>query len=106
MVLALSGCGFDDALFFGWDDRRVMCGQVIDDIGRDLDVGRVLGRMDDAATYRQVYNVYAHTPGVTVSRAWIDRVLDEAVRRRLAFVTYHDMLDDLVRTTAGPCPWN
>jgi hypothetical protein len=88
------GCGgFDDALFFGWDDRRVLCAQSIDDINHTLDLPRILGRMDDAAVSHQVYDVYAHVPGMTVSPQLIDRVLEEAAQRDLGFVTYHDMLD-------------
>jgi hypothetical protein len=92
-LLAVSGCGFDDALYFPWDDRRVLCAQSIDDLNHLLDLQRVLGRMDDAATYHEVFDIYAHVPGETVSPQLIDRVLDEAASRNLAFVTYHDMLD-------------
>ena len=90
---ALSACGFDDSLYFGWDDRRVICARSIDDSERSVDVPGLLQRMDDAITYRQVYNLYSHVPGMTVSYDLIDQVLDGAVARQLSFVTYGDMLD-------------
>jgi hypothetical protein len=94
ITAALSGCtGFDDAVFFPWDDRRVLCAQPIDDHMLPYDLGRVLERMDDAVAHREVYDIYAHVPGVSITTEHIERVLDEAVRRKLDFVTYHDMLD-------------
>jgi peptidoglycan/xylan/chitin deacetylase (PgdA/CDA1 family) len=93
LVIALSACEFNDALYFGWDDRRVLCAQSLDDFVYLIDLQRVLGHLDDAAAHQEVYSVYAHVPGMTISYELIDRLLDEAVSRHLSFVTYHDMLD-------------
>jgi peptidoglycan/xylan/chitin deacetylase (PgdA/CDA1 family) len=95
LAVALSGClrDFDDKMYFSWDDRRVVCARSIDDLNHVLDFRRVLEHMDAAAADKEVYNLYAHVPGETVSADLIERVLDEAARRNLSFVTYHDMLD-------------
>jgi hypothetical protein len=95
VVTALVGCapGFDDGLYFGWDDRRVLCAEVIDDRNALIDMRKLSDRMDDARTHREVFDLYAHIPGQTIDRSMIERVLRSAERRQLDYVTYHDMLD-------------
>lgn len=97
-ALLLAGCGsFDDALYFNWDDRRVVCAQNVDNLDHKLNLTKVVDRMQAAAANRQVYNLYAHVPGAvpgeTVSIELLENVLAEAERLHLGFVTYHDMLD-------------
>jgi hypothetical protein len=93
VAVALSACDFDDGMYFGWDDRRVVCAQSIDDLKFLIDLPRVLSHLDEAVAHEEVFDVYAHVPGVTITYELIDRLLDEAVSRKLSFVTYHDMLD-------------
>lgn len=92
-ALAACSADFDDALYFRWDDRRVLCSQVIDDRNYLVDMHRLVDRMDQAVLHHAVYNIYAHVPGLTIDVAMIDRLLARAERRHLSFVTYRDMLD-------------
>jgi hypothetical protein len=91
----IAGCtqSFDNSLYFGWDDRRVLCAQVIDDENGIIDLRRLRTHMDDAVAHDEVYDLYGHIPGVSVRPQMVDHVLDDAVARKLSFVTYRDMLD-------------
>lgn len=92
LLSLLSACTFEDSLFYNWDDRRVMCGQSVDDF-KGLDLSRVIDHLDEAAATGEVFNAYAHSPGSSVQLATLDRVFTAAEDRGLDFVTYTDLLD-------------
>ncbi len=91
MVCALaSGCGdnISDDLYFTFDDRQVLCGFSIDEHVNPVDWDRLQDRIDVAAAERWVLNVYAHTPGVTVSHETLDRAFGMFERAGLELTSY------------------
>jgi peptidoglycan/xylan/chitin deacetylase (PgdA/CDA1 family) len=89
----LSGCTFNDKLFYDWDDRRVLCSMSIDDDKPGFELAQVLDHLDEAAATGEVFNAYAHQPGLSIQLATIDHVLEAAEARGLDFVTYSELLD-------------
>src|SRR5438093_457065 len=61
---ALSGCA---DLTYDWDDRRVLCSTVVDDISDSTPWRLVEDGMIEAEALRSVLLLHAHAPGVTIS---------------------------------------
>ncbi|MBA3451592.1 MAG: polysaccharide deacetylase family protein, partial [Deltaproteobacteria bacterium] len=91
---AACGDNRSDDLYFTFDDRKVLCGFSIDEHLRPVDWNRLQERIDLAADEDWVLNVYAHTPGVTVSHATLDRAFTMFARAGLGFTTYRDLDPD------------
>jgi hypothetical protein len=92
IVVALASYSdVDSSLAYNWDDRRVLCSQSIDDLlGHDrFDI--VERQLAGARAHGRVALLHAHVPGITVSRAMIERVLALAERDGLATLTYRDL---------------
>lgn len=89
----LTACGDNirDDLYFTFDDRQVLCGFSIDEHIHPVDWDRLQERIDIAADQRWVLNVYAHTPGVTVSHETLDRAFAMFETAGLEFTTYRDL---------------
>jgi peptidoglycan/xylan/chitin deacetylase (PgdA/CDA1 family) len=92
LVVLLAGCHDSDWLSYGWDDRRVMCSQAVDDLSASVDLHSV----DDAFAYAEHTNAvalfHAHVPGVTVSRGMIDWMLSNAEAHHMDFVGYDELV--------------
>lgn len=90
---AITGCGENDTgLTYPWDDRKVMCSMVIDDVGRRAPWGHIEREMARAQANNSVVMLHAHAPGGATSFAAIDRVLAMADAHHLEFFTYRDLV--------------
>jgi hypothetical protein len=92
IALIASGCRIDvdgiDGAFYDHDGRKVHCA-----VNLDNKAGNIAGiddALDRALQRREVVELYAHRPGVTVEIATIEAALAGARDRGLAFVTYAD----------------
>ncbi|HEU0034733.1 MAG TPA: polysaccharide deacetylase family protein [Kofleriaceae bacterium] len=90
VVALLAGCTSDEFIY-AWDDRPVVCSIPIDDITKDAPWDLVETQLDTAEHSAVVALVHAHIPGVTISSAAIERILDGAEQHGLSFVTYRDL---------------
>jgi Polysaccharide deacetylase len=90
-VVVLTGCHDYDSLTYGWDDRRLLCSQSVDDLSQDYDVQLV----EDLFRYAEDNNVvallHAHEPGRTVSLDAIEYTLSQADRHHLDYVGYDEL---------------
>jgi peptidoglycan/xylan/chitin deacetylase (PgdA/CDA1 family) len=92
--LALVACHDEHWLSYPWDDRQVFCSNSIDDLSAGADWDLVREQLDVAEHTNAVALMHAHRPGETISFGAIDRVLDLARERHLAFLTYRDLAPD------------
>ena len=92
LVPALAACHDGSYLSYEWDDRRVLCSESIDDLSAGDESLLVEDQLEYAADQQRVALFHAHKPGVTVSRAMLEKVLDLADRRGLAYLTYRDLV--------------
>ncbi len=99
-VAACTDAPVDDDFFFSFDDRQVLCGFPIDDYLIPTDWDRLQQRIDTAVEQKWIVNVYAHSPGVTIQVATLERALSMFVAAGLPFVTYPD-LDPTAEPYAG-----
>ena len=91
---ALAGCQLGPEMLYPWDQRRVVCSQPIDDITQKAPWDQVEGRMQEAEHTNSVLLLHAHTPGVTITTAAIERVLTMAEDHHLAFLTFRDLAEE------------
>ena len=96
LVLALlAACGDNlkepDYLGYGWDDRRVLCSDSIDDLGKSVDWSFIDAQLDRAGREGWVLILYAHKPTITVSLDALDHVLSRAEADGLAFYTFREL---------------
>lgn len=93
LALLAGGCGdnIDDALYFTYDDRPLLCAFAIDDFVVPVDWDRVQERIDTALAQSWVLLAYAHTPGVTVSLDTLERAFSMFDAAGLAYTTYADL---------------
>lgn len=82
---ACSGVTYD------WDDRRVLCSQVIDDISNHTPWQMVENGMTEAEVHHSVLLLHAHAPGITITTGAIEQVLALAEKHRLAFLTFREL---------------
>lgn len=85
---ALSGC---TGVTYEWDDRPVLCSQVIDDITNHTPWQMVENGMTEARIRHSVLLLHAHIPGVSISTDAIERVLTMAEAHHLAFLTFREL---------------
>jgi hypothetical protein len=91
-VLALvAGCHDSAYLAYTWDDRRVLCSDSVDNLTQDAPWALVEDELQMAHDAKRVALFHAHKPGVTISVAAIERVLDLADRAHLEYVTYREL---------------
>jgi hypothetical protein len=93
LVLGLAACTDppSDALFFTYDDRRLLCAFPIDDYLVPMDWDHLQARIDDAVENDWVVNVYAHSPGVTIREATLERAFSMFDAAGLDYLTYPDL---------------
>jgi hypothetical protein len=82
-----------DTVFYSWNGNRVFCAKNIDEL-TGINRTEILEAMERARNQQQVLQLFAHTPGKTVSIPMLDFVFAAAVERGLPFLTYRDLLDD------------
>lgn len=97
MFVIAAGCHADDWLTYGWDDRRVLCSNSIDDLNGGIDRGLVEETFGYAEREGAVAMFHAHVPGETVSRDAIEWLLRSAEAHHLDYVTYDQMGPDQPR---------
>ena len=98
VAIALAACGDNgharDYLSYTWDERRVLCSDAVDDLSNPVNWKLVERQIAQAQTEGWVVMFHAHTPGVTVTRDALARVLQLADDHGLDYVTF----DELVAT--------
>jgi len=91
--VAITACRVDlgevDGVFYDDDGRLVHCAVAIDRAAGNT-LASIDGALDRAAERREVVELYAHRPALSISLATIEHVLAGARDRGLAFVTYAD----------------
>ena len=92
VVSTLAACKDGSYLTYGWDDRRVLCSDSIDDLSSGSQLPLVDDQMRLAADEGRVALFHAHKPGITVSRDMIEQVLDLADHYGLEYVTYDQLV--------------
>ncbi len=104
VAIGLAGCqeniGDVDGAFYDWSGRAMHCAVDIDSSTYNS-LASIDSALDRAASRGEVAELYAHHPGVTVPLSVIEHVLAGAEQRQLAFVTYHDLANDLVAHGPG-----
>jgi hypothetical protein len=78
-------------LTYDWDDRRVLCSTVVDDISNSTPWRLVEDGMIEAEALRSVLMLHAHAPGVTISIGAIERLLAMAESYHLALLTFREL---------------
>ena len=91
LLLLVAGCHDSDWLSYGWDDRRVLCSQSVDDLKGGLDLQSVDESFAYAERTSSVALFHAHVPGVTVSRDMIEWMLRNAEVHHMDFVGYDEL---------------
>lgn len=86
-----TGCHDSDWLSYGWDDRRVLCSDSVDDLSASVDLSLVDQTFAYAERTSSVALFHAHVPGVTISRGMIDWMLRAAEVHHLDFVRYDEL---------------
>lgn len=98
LVLALvaSACAgpASDDFFFAYDDRQLLCGVPLDDYLVPEDWDELRGHIETAVHERWVLNVYAHSPGITIAPATLERALSLFDAAGLPYLTYRDLDPD------------
>jgi hypothetical protein len=90
-LCGLGGLGGCTGATYEWDDRRVLCSQVIDDISNHTPWTMVENGMTEAEVRHSVLLLHAHAPGVTITTDAIEHVLEMAEAHRLAFLTFREL---------------
>ncbi|HEY6175339.1 MAG TPA: polysaccharide deacetylase family protein [Kofleriaceae bacterium] len=90
----LIGCA---DLTYDWDERRVLCSTVVDDISDSTPWRLVEDGMLEAEALRSVLLLHAHAPGVTISVGAIERLLTMAESYHLAFLTFRELQPGAMR---------
>jgi len=91
LLLVVAGCHDDNWLTYGWDDRRVLCSDSVDDIRAGLDRGIVEETFGYAERTSSVALFHAHIPGKTISRDAIASILRSADAHHLDYVGYDEL---------------
>ncbi len=93
LALLLAACTepVSDDFYFTYDDRQLLCGMPIDDYLVPTDWDYLQARIDDAVAHDWVLNIYAHSPGVTISVQTLERALSMFDAARLPYLTYADL---------------
>ena len=100
-MVAIAGCADDtEAIYVTFDDRRLVCAASMDDWTDPIDWDRLEHRMANAAEHDWVLNLYAHTPGRSISMDALERILTMADDAGLAYTRYRD-LDEMTEPFAG-----
>lgn len=86
-----TGCGAEDALYFTFDDRRVLCAASLDDYKKSLNWERLQQRLENARTNNWVLGLYTHSPGENIRVETLERVFQMIEQADLPFVTYADL---------------
>jgi hypothetical protein len=93
-LLVLGACTdprAEDAFFFSFDDRKLLCGFPIDDYLIPTDWDHLQQQIDVAVEQKWIVNVYAHAPGVTIQVSTLERALSMFAAAGLPFVTYPEL---------------
>lgn len=86
------GCTTSEAAFlYGWDDRRVVCSEPVDNLTGPEPRERVEELFQMAANRDEVATIHMHSPDETITTSWIEDMLDLAHADGLSFVTYAEM---------------
>ena len=86
------GCTTSEPAFlYGWDDRRIVCSQPVDNLTGPDPRGRIEELFRLAANRDEVATIHAHVPDQTITTSWIEAMLDIADADDLSFVTYAEM---------------
>ncbi len=78
-----------EGVFYDGDHRSVHCAINLDTVASNS-LASIDSALDRAVARGETVELYAHIPGVTVPISVIEHVLDGALARGLAFVTYAD----------------
>ena len=92
VLVLLAACHDADWLQYRWNDRRIVCSQPFDDLTHDPDWNSIQHQLQLADRIDSVAFVHAHVPGVSVSTAAIERVLDAADSNGLVYVPFPDLV--------------
>lgn len=92
-LLALLGAGCHDAdwLMYGWDDRRVLCSDSVDNLHGGVDRSFIEQAFTHAEHENQVALFHAHAPGKTVTREMVNWMFDTAEAHHLEFIRYDEL---------------
>ena len=95
VVVAIAACGDNghgrDYLSYTWNDRRVLCSDAVDDLANPVNWKVVESQIRQAGEHEWAVMFHAHTPGVTVTREALARVLQLADDNGLAYVTFDEL---------------
>jgi hypothetical protein len=80
-----------DGAFYAWDERRVHCAVEVDDRAH-YELEAIFAAIDRAAATGEVLELLVHTPGVTMTWAHLEALLDGVHVRHLPFLTISDVL--------------
>jgi hypothetical protein len=90
LLVVIVGCtdpATSDDFFYSFEpDRQLLCGFPIDDYLKPTNWDRLQERIDIAVEQKWVVNVYAHSPGVTVQVATLERAFSMFADAGLTFV--------------------
>jgi len=89
--LAIAACHEEHWLTYPWDDRQILCSQPFDDMEGQAPWGMIERQIELAESTSSVLLLHAHTVGVSVSVAAIERVLTLADQHHLAFLTFREL---------------
>lgn len=85
------GCGADDALYFTFDDRRVLCAAGLDDNHDPVNWPALQRRLENAHRNRWVLGLYMHSPGQSIRIQTLERLFSMIQQAGLRFVTYAEL---------------
>jgi len=95
ILLALCACGDNahepDYLGFDWDDRRVLCSDDIDNIGRTIKPEFFKSQIEAAGRGGWALVLHTHNPTQTVSLDWLDQILTWADDNGLDYYTFREL---------------
>lgn len=96
VAIALAACSNapiadENGAYYAWDGRKVHCAAEIDDSDK-IPMDSILAGMDRAAKDGTVLELLVHRPGVSMTRAEFQTLLEGVTTRNLPFLTVKDML--------------
>jgi hypothetical protein len=92
IAVCAGACHDASYLSYAWDDRRVLCSDSVDDLSATAPWRLVEDELALARDARRVALFHAHRPGVTISIAGIEHVLELVERDQLEYFTYRDLV--------------
>ena len=92
ILLLLVACHTPDYLSYSWDGRRVLCSDAMDDFEGNAPWALFDDELEFAHDNDRVALFHAHKPGVTISIAGLERMLDKADAEHLDYITYRELV--------------